>query len=367
MTSNEPEPDGLDSDCTVPPDQPVPADQLAQYSPDRDYHAEREIADYVEATVHDETVQHVERVKVEHVMGIPYEVWDVTTDADRYWVLTNGTLLYSRRHFQSLDYTLSFHIGLMTRLRSREEKFGAGFVTPFDEVVRRLAQAEEDLDRAVEVVEFQAVGMQLRECMISLMAAARRRTELPDGTEEPQDANVKAWGELLFNHYCPGSSNDKMRGYLKATTDKAWELVNHLTHHRNANRTAALIAKRAVDTITVHMANILTRDLWDRTEQCPRCESRAVRTYFDPEIGTDGDHFQVCDQCDWSSHPGHEVMDFEGFDPLALAEAQREAVRAVHESWVRNGNELMIEYTANSVAALEELIEKLRVQSDRAD
>lgn len=60
-------------------------------------------------------------------------------------------------------------------------------------------------------------------------------------------------------------------------------------------------------------------------------------------------------------------MDFEGFDPLALAEAQREAVRAVHESWVRNGNELMIEYTANSVAALEELIEKLRVQSDRAD
>ena len=58
--NNEPEPEEFDGDCTIPPDQPVPADQLAQYSPDRDYHAEREIADYVEETVHDETVQHVE-------------------------------------------------------------------------------------------------------------------------------------------------------------------------------------------------------------------------------------------------------------------------------------------------------------------
>ena len=60
-------------------------------------------------------------------------------------------------------------------------------------MLRRLSQAEDDLDRAVEVVDFQGVGMELRECMISLMAAARRRTELPEGTEEPQAANVKAW------------------------------------------------------------------------------------------------------------------------------------------------------------------------------
>jgi hypothetical protein len=139
---------------------------------------------------------------------------------------------------------------------------------------RRLGQAEDALERAVEVVDFQGVGMQLRECMISLMASARRSTELPADAEEPQAANVAAWSELLFNHYCPGSSNDKLRGYLKATTDKAWQLVNQLTHHRNANRTAALVAKRAVDTIVVHMANILTRELWDRTGQCPRCESR---------------------------------------------------------------------------------------------
>ena len=209
--------------------------------------------------------------------------------------------------------------------------------------------------------------MQLRECMISLITATRNRTELPEGTEEPQAANVTAWSELLFNHYCPGDSNEKLRGYLKATTDKAWQLVNQLTHHRNANRTAALIAKRAVDTIVVHMANILTRDLWDdSTDQCPRCQSRAVRTFYDPAIASDGGHFQHCRECEWNSHPGHDVVDFDGLDPLALCEAQLEGVRSVHEAWVRNGNESMIAFTANSVAALEEQIQRLRDGTDSA-
>ena len=355
--------EAVEGDCTVPPDHPVPADQLGRYSPKRDYNAERDIADYVEGQARDETVQHVERVTVEYVMATPYEVWDVTTDQDRYWVITNGTNLYSQRHFPSMDYTLSFHVGLMMRMRSGEEKLGADFSTPFDEVLRRLDQAEEGLERAVEAVDFQTVGMHLRESMISLMAAARRRTELPADTERPQDANVIAWSELLFNHYCPGSSNEKLRAYLKATTDKAWQLANWLTHHRNANRTAALVAKRAVDTIVVHMANILTRERWDRTDQCPCCESRALRTFFDPEIAPDGAYFEDCSECDWSSHPGHEVDDL---DPLAMCEAQLEAVRGVHESWVRNGNESMIAFTAASVAALEEQIQRLRERTDNA-
>lgn len=362
--SDEPTADAVEGDCTLPPDHPVPADQLGRYSPERDYNAEKEISEYVEGQARGETVQHVERVTVEYVMATPYEVWDVTTDEDRYWVITGMTNLYSQRHFPSMDYTLSFHVGLMMRVRSREEKFGADFVTPLDEVLRRLSQAEDDLEHAVEVVDFQGVGMQLRECMVSLITAVRRRTELPAETEEPQAANVKAWSELLYNHYCPGGSNEKLRGYLKATTDKAWELVNHLTHHTNANRTAALIAKRAVDTIVVHMANIMTRDLWDRTDQCPRCGSRAVRKFYDSDIAPDGDYFEDCGECEWNSHPGHEVTDFTDFDPVALCEGQLEAVRSVHESWVQTGNKLMIEYSAESITRLENQIEKLKAAAE---
>jgi hypothetical protein len=88
--SDEPA-EAVEGDCTLPPDHPVPADQLGRYSPERDYGAEREIADYVERQAHDETVQNVERVKIEYIMGTPYEVWDVTTDQDRWWVITNMT------------------------------------------------------------------------------------------------------------------------------------------------------------------------------------------------------------------------------------------------------------------------------------
>ena len=104
-------------------------------------------------------------------MGDPYEVWDIHTDKDRWWVITNPTNLYSQKHFPSLDYTLSFHVGLMMRVRSRSEREGEPEPTPFDEVLRRMQQASDLLDRAVEAVDFQAVGMQLRECLISLVTA----------------------------------------------------------------------------------------------------------------------------------------------------------------------------------------------------
>lgn len=346
-----------------PPDHPVPADQLGRYSPERDYDAEKLIADYVEGQARDETVRHVERVTVEYVMGTPYEVWDVTTDKDRWWVLTNMTNLYSQRHFPSLDYTLSFHIGLMMRMRSRDERpGGGGEATPFDEVLRRLNQAEDALDRAVEAVDFQAVGMHLRECLISLMAATRRRTELPPETEHPQDSNVVAWSDLLVSHFCPGQSNDRLRQYLKATTERAWQLVNWLTHHTNANKTAALIAKHAVDAIVIHMTHLLTREGRDRTEQCPRCGSRALRTFFDIEIEPDGAYFEDCGECDWDSHPGHDV-DLYDLDPIAICEAQLESARSVHQAWVHNGNESMIAFTAASVAAIEEQITKLESEA----
>jgi hypothetical protein len=42
-------------------------------------------------------------VKEEIVLGELYEVWDVTTDKDRWWVITDMTNLYSQRHFRRLD------------------------------------------------------------------------------------------------------------------------------------------------------------------------------------------------------------------------------------------------------------------------
>jgi len=282
---------------------PVPPEELGRYSVERDQHSERDIANYVEGQAPDETIQHVERIKKEVVVGDIYEVWDVKTDKDRWWVITNLTNLYSQKHFPSLDYTLSFHVGLMMRLRSRSEGADASDPSPFDEVLRRMDQAKHRHDTAVEAEYFQSVGMLLRESLISLIGALRRRTELPLDIEHPQDANFISWSEILMNHLCGGGSNKELRQHLKNIAKECWQLANWLTHTRNANKTASSIAIHSCQTIIGHSLQILERSRIDKKGECPICKSRDLRTHFDIEIQPDGEYYMSCGVCDWSDHP----------------------------------------------------------------
>ena len=245
-------------DHVVPPP-PIPAEQLDKYSVDRDPHSERDIAAYVVLEADDETVQHVEKIKQEIVLGEKYEIWDVTTDTDRWWVITNLTNLYSQRHFPSLDHTLSLHIGLMMRLRSRQSRVDGNDPGPFDEVFRRGEQAEQRLDSAIEAEDYQAVGMLLRECLISLTASIRRRTEIPVDVEQPHGANFVAWTDLLTSQLCGGSHNRELRQHLKTMAKSVWQLVNWLTHARGANRTASAIAMHSCQTVIGQLIQALER------------------------------------------------------------------------------------------------------------
>jgi hypothetical protein len=301
--SNEDAEKAESADCDVPA-HPVPAEELGRYSVERDPHREKEIAEYVESEARDESVKHVEKVKEEVVLGDVFEIWDVATDKDRWWVITNLTNLYSQRHLPSLDYTLSFHIGLMMRLRSRPEGARSDNPSPFDDVFRRQEQAKERFDTAVEAEDYQAVGVHLRECLISLVGTLRRRVVIASEIERPQDANFVSWAALLMDEICYGNSNKELRQYLKGTAKDAWQLVNWLTHDRSANKTAALIAIHGCDTVVGHFVQILEREETDRTEQCPLCKSRKIRTHFDRSIVPDGEYYMTCAACEWSSYPG---------------------------------------------------------------
>jgi hypothetical protein len=282
---------------------PVPAGELSRYSVDGDQHSEADIANYVRGQAPDETVQHVEKIKQEVVLGESYEIWDLTTDKDRWWVITNLTNLYSQRHFPSLDYTLSFHIGLMARLRNRSGRVDGDDPSPFDEVIRRMAQAEQKFGHAIEAEDYQSVGMLLREALISLVTALRRRTIVPDGTDLPQDSNFLGWSELLMNVLCGGGSNKELRQHLKNTAKETWQLTNWLTHHRNASETAASIAMHSCQTTVGHFIQILERSKTEQTEQCPVCTSRNIRSHFDIGIPPDGDYYLSCGACGWTNYP----------------------------------------------------------------
>jgi hypothetical protein len=292
-----------DVECEVPVHS-IPAEELDRYRIDSDPHSERGIANYVEGQARDETVQHTEKIKEEIVLGDTYEIWDVITDKDRFWVITNPTNLYTQRHFPSLDYTLTFHIGLMTRLRSGSGRVTASDPSPFDEVFRRHDQAEQRHDRAVEAEDYQAVGMLLRESLISLITALRLATEVPTNLELPQDANFTAWSDLLMNLLCAGGRNKELRQHLKNTAKETWQLVNWLTHGRSANHTASSIAIYSCRTITGNFIQIIEREKTDRVDSCPVCKSRNLRTHYDVSIGPDGDYYMSCGICDWTDHPG---------------------------------------------------------------
>ena len=291
-----------DDDGHVIPPPALPADQLARYTIDHDPASEQDIINYVEGQCRgEEAVQHVEKIKTEIILGDKYDVWDVTTDKNRWWVIGRFTNLYLQRDFPSLDFTLSFHVGLMMRIRSRQRP--SDEPTPFDEVFRRQEQAHARLDEAVEVEDLQAVGMVLRECLLSLLAAARRRIEIPAEVERPQDANFMAWSALLIGLLLPGGSNKELRSYLKGAAESTCQLVNWLTHARNATKTAATITTHAADLLVGHFIQLVDFDRLDHTEQCPTCKSRDVRQHFDPAIAPDGDYYLTCGACDWSSHP----------------------------------------------------------------
>jgi hypothetical protein len=303
----------------------VAPEELGRYSAERDPAAEQDIAHYVHLEASDETVQHVERMKTEYILGDRYEVWDVTTDKNRWWVITNPTNLYSQKHFPSLDYTISFHVGLMMRVRSQPKGADSSDPQPFDEVFRRQQQAVERHERAIEAEDYQSVGMQLRECLISLISVMRRRVEVGSDVERPQDANFAAWAGILMDRLCPGGSNKELRQYLKSTSEKTWQLVNWLTHDRNANKTASSISIHGCEMIIGHYVQLLMQERSDKTERCPLCSSRNIRTHFDIGIEPDGAYFDTCGLCDWTNHPGYPD-DEEGQAPSSGGSGDPDAI-----------------------------------------
>ena len=98
---------------TIP--KPLPERLLADFLITRPKHEERYVREYVESQARQEKVTHLEKVKTEHLRTRALDAWDVRTTRDRYWVITNPTNLYSQKLFPSLDFTISFHIGVIER------------------------------------------------------------------------------------------------------------------------------------------------------------------------------------------------------------------------------------------------------------
>lgn len=290
----------LSSEHTIPG--PVSPEVLKKAVLKRATHEEQAIRDYVEWQSPDEQVTHLEKVATERLFERKLDAWDVRTNKTRYWVITSPTNLYSQELFPSLDYTLSFHVGVTTRVMAQEQ--GNPAPEQQDRLAtawRRWQQATKALDQADEAEEFQAVGMHCRESLLAFVRAVAKPSMAPEGQEIPKDASFIQWSELIANMIAQGASAQEIRGYLKALAKSTWQLVNWLTHASNAVRFDGYMAVDATNNTLAAFGTALVRYERGTPDRCPRCSSYKLASVYRPDLDMEPPNITLCESCGWAT------------------------------------------------------------------
>jgi hypothetical protein len=247
-----------------------------------------EIRAYVEDQAHKEVI-HLEKAASELVGPVRHDIWDVHCATSRWWVVTNPTNLYSQEDFKSRDVVLTFHIGVSLHteyLQEREVPVVLSSAELLPGSWRRWQQAFEVYDSGDEAETFQAVGVRLRECLVSFIDETCIAELVPAGQSSPKGSDFKGWTELLANSLASGESAAKLRSYLKKMATETWEYVNWLTHAKNSRRIDAEIGLKAVE----HLFGMFTAArlrIGSTSVRCEWCGSYEVVA-------------GVCRHCEWA-------------------------------------------------------------------
>lgn len=292
----------IEGECLIPPR--VPDEVLQHFT----YKGSQEEAEYIveyferESRKDKEQVTFLEKIQTEHVIGIAHDCWNVHTNkGTQWWVITNPTNMYSQALFPSLDYTISFHLGLMLRLESKrtgteDPRLGDRLAAAF----RRWEQAAVALDESQESEEVQAAGMRCRETLLTFIRSVSKKEMVPAGQQVPQTANFIDWSEMVANVVASGSGNERIRGYLKAIAKETWQLVGWLTHATGATRHDGTIVLDATHALLEAFGSALIRYERQTPLRCEKCGSLRVIPLYKPELDVDG---AACLSCGWEFCP----------------------------------------------------------------
>lgn len=278
-------------------------------------HEWRVIADYVEGQSNKQVVEEhewtkvilVQRVQRYRVLGTDHEVFDVHTNQDeRFWVITNPTNLYLQGRFPSYDETLSFHIGLYTRMMDRnqvetdddrKEQIGSAW--------RRFEGAVNALNTAREAEDFQSIGIKCRDALIAFGKEHQAEDWLIDTDERPKANDFKQWSDLCAKSLATG----RMRRYLKESAHKTWDITVELQHDSNATGWDAELVLDATENVLNAYSTAMIKMSRKDPERCPKCDSYQFSHTGHVEICNGVEGFLKFDACSACDYLGEEVFD----------------------------------------------------------
>jgi hypothetical protein len=265
------------------------------------------IIDYMNWQAPDLTVEFLQKVYAENVLSHQHVVWDVHTNVDRWWVITNPTNLYSQEQFPNMDLAITFHVGLCLRIpRGQKSKLSELPVEPLAVCFRHLMEASDALASAQEVTDFQAIGVRCREALLAFTTAAQVVVPWAGGdTSKPKQADFKAWVDYVCSTNLAGQTHEHRRHLLKTLLDEAWRFSNWLTHAKASTWYDAEAATTTAEHALGLAASLIIRDVRRVPEACPACGSNRLSPQrgfhsSDPDLEWER---PTCEKCGWLGEP----------------------------------------------------------------
>jgi hypothetical protein len=263
-----------------------------------------EVREYFEWQASDLEITFMQKVYSESVLSARHDVWDIHTNEDRWWVITDPTNLYSQDQFPNMDLALTFHIGLCLRIpRSEAQQTTDARIVPFGSVFTNLEEVGDAVSQASKLADYQAVGVRSRETLLKLVGVAQDAAIWTDAP--PKRADYRGWIEIICNQLLPGDSNRERRGALKSAMETAWTFSNWLTHAKSATWLDADMAHTLIQHAIGMATSLIVRELRGVPPECPNCGSPDL----DPEQGENIEMPGVtwerprCADCGWVGRP----------------------------------------------------------------
>jgi hypothetical protein len=277
-------------------------------------HEVRAVRQYVEGQYRNEDdpddpdykVTLVQKVASRRLMGTDYDIYDVHLPTSRWWVITEGTNLYSQQDFPDFENAFTFHVGLMMRMMGRDAPdFRDEEAAELGSAWRRYEAGVAALDTAREAEDYQAVGIMCREAFIAFAREHANADWLVTPVVRPATADFKNWTDLFAQALAVG----RTRRYLKELAAKAWDMAVSLQHNSDATVWDAEIMLSATSHLLDVYVTAIVKVQRKPPERCPRCES--YRFSMDGDYASRGRErgwlaWQVCPACGYKGPESFE-------------------------------------------------------------